>query len=185
MIQSEVIVRYKDVYAGTVDILCGAPAINADVVFDPSEHAYTHDGKVLPAVTRLISSGDEYANIPRFILDRAAEKGTAVHKEIEDYIKTGSDGFSHEFFEFKRIYGENKDVFNGQCVIDVKTWSAAKPELKEKACVQLNLYAKAVEYLTGCHIKDKYILWLPKAPKKGKLIKLEEKENDKLCNLDW
>ena len=56
--------------------------------FDEKTHTYTVDGKVLPSVTTITSilSNLEYKDIDKEILKKAAEKGTKVHKAIEDYL---------------------------------------------------------------------------------------------------
>lgn len=51
-----------------------------------SEEFHSHK---LPAVTKILSTifGDgEFANIPPHVLEAACERGSAVHKSIEDYI---------------------------------------------------------------------------------------------------
>lgn len=54
-------------------------------------HTYLYEGEILPSVTQILSVkfGRKYDNIPRAVLQRAAEKGTAVHKAIEDYEQQG------------------------------------------------------------------------------------------------
>lgn len=54
-------------------------------------HTYLYDGIVLPSITQLLKCkfGGKYDGIPRAVLNRAAELGTAVHKAIEDYERQG------------------------------------------------------------------------------------------------
>lgn len=58
------------------------------IEFDEATHTYKVDGKVLPSVTTITSilSNLEYDGIDKEILIKAAEKGTKVHKAIEDYL---------------------------------------------------------------------------------------------------
>ena len=54
-------------------------------------HTYLYDGIVLPSITQLLKCkfGGKYDGIPKSVLNRAAELGTAVHKAIEDYERQG------------------------------------------------------------------------------------------------
>jgi hypothetical protein len=62
---------------------------NIGVFFDPVSHTYlTDDGNILIGVTELMKKhglGADYSGIPEAVLNKAAEEGTALHKEIEDY----------------------------------------------------------------------------------------------------
>ena len=56
------------------------------VVFTPEDHRYFLKGRELSGITGLIKSQlfkDKYKDIPQFVLDRAAERGTMVHESIE------------------------------------------------------------------------------------------------------
>lgn len=62
---------------------------NDRVFFEPLSHTYLLDGeKPLIGVTELMKKhglGADYSGIPEKVLNKAAEEGTALHKEIEDY----------------------------------------------------------------------------------------------------
>ena len=62
---------------------------NTRVYFEPLSHTYLLDGgKQLIGVTELMKKhglGADYSGIPEKVLNKAAEEGTALHKEIEDY----------------------------------------------------------------------------------------------------
>lgn len=61
---------------------------NTQVFFDPLSHTYLLDDKVLIGVTTLMKKhglSPDYSGIPEATLMKAAEEGTAIHKEIEDY----------------------------------------------------------------------------------------------------
>ncbi len=56
------------------------------VVFTPEDHRYFLDGKELKGITRMLHRQvfpDLYRDVPQFVLDRAAERGTMVHESIE------------------------------------------------------------------------------------------------------
>ena len=61
---------------------------DSKVLFDPEEHRYFLNGKELQGITGLLHKHvfpQMYADIPQFVLDRAAERGTMVHESIELY----------------------------------------------------------------------------------------------------
>jgi hypothetical protein len=50
--------------------------------FDPETHTYTLGEKVLPSVTQIIKPLEDFTGIPKDILAKAANWGTAVHEMI-------------------------------------------------------------------------------------------------------
>lgn len=73
------------------------------VVFNEAEHTYTLGEKTLISVTQLLKKhglSTNYANVPAEVLEKAANKGTAVHKEIENYVKNGDVGFTSELIDY-------------------------------------------------------------------------------------
>ena len=52
-------------------------------------HTYICDGVILPSITQIIKYKfkNKYSNVSETILTKAAEKGTEVHKAIENYEK--------------------------------------------------------------------------------------------------
>jgi hypothetical protein len=54
-------------------------------------HTYLYEGVVLPSITQILKAkfGGKYDGIPKATLERAAEKGSEVHKAIEDFEKQG------------------------------------------------------------------------------------------------
>lgn len=151
-----------------------------DVEFIPDEHIYLVDGIIIPSITQLmkVKFGNMYGGVSKAVLNRAAERGTAIHKAIEDYCKQGSDDKSQELHNFKFLCNQyNVEVIdneltvvieddNGEpigagtldllckidgelCVGDIKTTSKLN---KEYLFYQLNLYAKAYEQTFGAKI---------------------------------
>ena len=140
-----------------------------DLVFDPQTHTYTLDGKDLISVTQLMEKhglSPNYNGVDEDTLKASAERGTLIHKEIENYIKKGEVGFTDECAEFVTYVRENNiaikgsevtfhnDIVAGTCdliinsekgyliVADIKTTSTLH---KESVAWQLSLYA----YLSG------------------------------------
>ena len=73
------------------------------LMFDPQTHTYTLDGKDLISVTQLLAKhglSPNYNGVDEDTLKASAERGTLIHKEIEDYIKKGEVGFTKECAEF-------------------------------------------------------------------------------------
>ena len=140
-----------------------------DLVFDPQTHTYTLDGKDLISVTQILAKhglSPNYNGVDEDTLKASAERGTLIHKEIENYIKKGEIGFTDECAEFVSYVRENNiaimgsevtfhnDIVAGTCdliinsqkgyliVADIKTTSTLH---KESVAWQLSLYA----YLSG------------------------------------
>ena len=72
-------------------------------------HTYLYDGVVLPSVTQLLQKkfGSKYDGIPKIVLQRAAERGTALHKAIEDYEYQGIETDLIELQNYKRLKEEH------------------------------------------------------------------------------
>ena len=135
--------------------------------FYPETHTYLYDGLMLPSVTQIlgVKYRNDYASVPPAVLNNAAQRGTAVHKAIENYNNSGYDDGSEAVRNFRFLqkqYGFEvldselpivifKDdmpiacgrldmtmLMDGQTgIADIKTVSALN---KEKIAYQLNLY---------------------------------------------
>lgn len=51
----------------------------SDLTFDPAEHRYTLDGRVLPSVTQILEPYEDWSGINPEVLAAAMERGTRVH----------------------------------------------------------------------------------------------------------
>lgn len=130
-------------------------------------HTYLYDGLMLPSVTQILSVRykNDYASVPPAVLNNAAQRGTAVHKAIENFNVSGYDDGSEAVRNFKFLqkqYGFEvldselplvifKDDMPIACgrldmtmlmdgetgIADIKTVSSLN---KEKIAYQLNLY---------------------------------------------
>lgn len=130
-------------------------------------HTYLYDGLMLPSVTQIlgVKYRNDYASVPPAVLNNAAQRGTAVHKAIENYNNSGYDDGSEAVRNFKFLqkqYGFEvldselplvifKDDMPIACgrldmtmlmdgetgIADIKTVSTLN---KEKIAYQLNLY---------------------------------------------
>lgn len=66
-------------------------------------HEYLIDGILVPSITQILKLkfGHKYDNVNKKMLNNASEKGTEVHKAIEDYCKLGIDTGLKELKNFK------------------------------------------------------------------------------------
>ena len=75
----------------------------ANLTFIEDTHEYFLDDKKLISVTQLMQKhglAPNYGDVPSEVLRAKAERGSLVHKEIEEYIKEGNIGFTNELIEF-------------------------------------------------------------------------------------
>lgn len=170
MILSEQIVNTSE-YAGTIDILTGVDEITPQVEYNAEWHVYKLNGKIIPSVTTLLDTG-EYNNVPEEVLEYSRQKGTLIHKEIEEYLKEGKKGFTQEFEEFVRLFTKYYHLFNQIAIFDMKTYSTNSKDKKEKCFKQEVMYGKGVEHLTGIAPEHHYEIWLPHN-KSGRIIDLD------------
>lgn len=164
---------HTDKYAGCVDIITGIEDFDTpDLTYNDEFHTYRYKGEIIPSVTQLLDDGT-YIGIPEDILEHARVRGTLIHKEIEEYLKGGLNGFTDEFYEFVDIYTNKSEKFLEKAIFDIKTYATANPKNRKKCYEQEKMYAEAIEYLTGEKIEHFYMIHLP-SNKKGKIIDLKE-----------
>lgn len=77
-------------------------------------HTYIYNGVVLPSITQVlkVKFGNKYNGIPQEILERAAQRGTALHKAIEDYEKQGIEIEDRELRNYKFL----KKAYKFECI---------------------------------------------------------------------
>lgn len=78
-------------------------------------HRYELDGIELPSVSEIsrFASREVYGNdISKYVLDKACERGTAVHKATEELDKTGKCEISPEYVEYLNAYIKFRKDFN-------------------------------------------------------------------------
>lgn len=66
-------------------------------------HTYLVDGIIVPSITQLIKMkfNNKYDAVPKEVLKKAADKGTAMHREIELYEKEGKESDLVELKNYK------------------------------------------------------------------------------------
>lgn len=180
------------------------------IQFDEKTHTYTLNDKQIISVTQLMSKHGlscNYNNVSENTLNLAAQKGSLIHKEIEQWIKNQTQGFTPELEAFIDIASKykmrdmisEKIVYNNTCagtidivctmqspltgktvraLIDVKTTYT----INRKACeYQTSLYRYLYESNTGDKINESYALHL--RGEIGKLVPLSPVSNSDINTL--
>ena len=105
--------------------------IDSQVVFNQEYHTYSLNGITLNGITGLIKSQlfpNLYKDIPQYILDKAAERGTMVHESIELFDAGFEPKVSTpELENYKRIKQENEltTITNEYIVTDKEHFASA------------------------------------------------------------
>lgn len=160
---------------------------DSGVSFDAEAHRYFLNGNELSGITGILHKHifpDQYKDIPQFVLDRAAERGTMVHESIE-LLDAGFEPAKStpEIENYKRIKADNglKTIANEYIVtdgehfasgidlvftnggkniilVDIKTTSVLN---KEYVSWQLSIYAYFFELQNpDLKVSKLYALWL-------------------------
>lgn len=185
----------------------------AKVIFRESDHSYWLGEKKLISVTQLLKKhglSTDYSGINPDVLQRAADKGNIVHKEIEEYIKNSEIGFTYELTDYIKIAyelgfvaddsevilpcGDIPDSEIGDCFLAGTTdligfigGEAVLADIKTtakpdiKACAwQLSLY----EHLYGTKVDKMYMFHLGKDSKAIPIERIEEAELNRLLECE-
>lgn len=143
------------------------------IEFNEATHEYFNDGKKLISVTQLMRKhglAPDYSNVNQAVLTAKAERGTLIHKEIEQFIKHSEVGFTSELNAFIEYIWKNnikvvmsetiafndivagtadlvlEDANGDRIIADIKTTATLH---KESVSWQLSIYAKLLEQY-GC-----------------------------------
>lgn len=155
---------------------------NKKVFFDPVSHTYLLGDKMLIGVTSLMAKhglSPDYSGIPKATLMKAAEEGTAVHREIQDYDNGLSVLRTPLIEEYIKLCQENGLNFvhseylisddelvassidcvyegkKGVVLVDIKT--TTKPHIRPLQ-FQLGIYKVLFERQTGIKVAECYCL---------------------------
>lgn len=181
-----------------------------EVEFLKENHIYLYKGwKVIPSVSQLLRTlfPNNYKDVPKHILERAANHGTAVHKAIQEwencnteYMENVSEEVSNSVIAYDKIMGDNevyiinqeqivyyKDIYAGTYdmlaeVNGVKSLIDIKTTYrvdKEYLSWQLSLYNYALKSMGIEDIEKFYCIWLPKKSK-AKLIEIKIKSDEEI-----
>ncbi|MBQ0142816.1 MAG: PD-(D/E)XK nuclease family protein [Prevotellaceae bacterium] len=178
--------------------------INNGVLFKEEEHEYWLGDKQLFGVTGAIQrqvAGHEYDDCPEYLIKKAGEYGTSVHKSIERLINDFEHDGTVETEDFRNLtadlnieaseynvsdmeyYASNIDLVCRLSdaefsLYDVKTYSNAKLNKAQmtKARYQLSIYAYLFELQNkGARVSELYVIHLcNKTKKDGSLNHIAE-----------
>lgn len=160
------------------------------IIFDEIAHTYLNDrtGKIVPSVTQILNFvyGNGLENAPSHFVERAAVKGTKIHKEIESFINSGDYSFvksdeTARFVEYAQKYTLNlkkakteqilhaitpfgevcgtADLIIEDILRDYKTSKTATKEQLNKWQMQLSFYKYMAEQM-GIPINQMEVLHL-------------------------
>lgn len=155
-------------------------------------HVYEYNGVVIPSVSELLRflSREVYGEIDKYVLEHAAERGTAVHAATQTLDETGSVEISDEYTPYLEAYAQFRRehtvdwfyiekplahpgmlyagtidraglVDGVSCILDIKTTGVVKKSLVK---AQLNGYKKLTETI-GFRPEKLYCLQLLKTGK--------------------
>lgn len=176
--------------------------------FDDIIHTYELDGTQIPSVTTLLTEikfANKYTSIPERVLEKAAQRGTDVHKDIENYCLFGIESERVELKNFKFLQRQYKfevlenelmtyyigDVSyagtidlvlsfeNEIALADIKTTSVLD---KEYLAYQLNLYKLAYEQRTGNKVTKLFGIHLRSDKRKLVPIPINERYTYEILN---
>lgn len=179
-----------------------------DIKFIEDTHEYYVNGKKVISVSELINTYasdlnifNDYANVPDHVLRRAALKGEALHKEIEDFEKTGYESESVEFYNYKKIKQKLKfNVKHSEIMVAIKNSSgefvaAGRLDMlvsfgskvgiidikrtwkfyRDKVTAQVNLYRLGLLHTYGIKADELRCIRLREAVAENYIIKSDEK----------
>lgn len=125
------------------------------VLFDEEFHTYMLDGVFLSGITKVLGEKlfpDKYKDIPDAIVEKARERGSKIHKEIENSFKGVEQIFtSDEFDAFKKDTKDIKFIENEFIVSDEKKYASAIDLIDE----DINLY----DVKTSYKLDKEYVQW--------------------------
>ena len=184
------------------------------LIFNPSSHEYTWGETKVPSVTTLIKilAPNPYSNVPKKILQKAADYGNRVHEAIENHalgkVQDEVDGFAGIALRRFEQLERDHDIVITSCEQRMLYFDSEKPlyagtydmlgVVKGKTSLidikttaeyhtdmlkyQLCMYKAALEQMNRFTIDKCYCLWLPKK-KVGKLLEVEIPDIDVILPL--
>lgn len=100
-----------------------------NITFDEVGHTYTNEqGEIIPSVTQILGTvyGTGIEKAPSYYVERAADKGTKIHKAIEAYLKEGKESELKEFSIWKDWYSAiSRQHFESEKIISGTTENGA------------------------------------------------------------
>lgn len=173
---------------------------NYTLEFDDEAHRYIVNGIITPSVSKLLSlKFDDYPNVPKAVLQAAADRGTEMHKAIEVYEKTGKESDLQEFrnylflkkhFKIENVENElpvayfedGLPIFAGTIdqvcringVLAINDFKRVSAPNKEKIAYQINLYRLAYNQTFGVEVKALSFMQLRESVRKFTQLPINE-----------
>lgn len=173
---------------------------NYTLEFDDEAHRYIVNGIITPSVSKLLSlKFDDYPNVPKAVLQAAADRGTEMHKAIEVYEKTGKKSDLQEFrnylllkkhFKIENVENElpvayfedGLPIFAGTIdqvcringVLAINDFKRVSAPNKEKIAYQINLYRLAYNQTFGVEVKALSFMQLRESVRKFTQLPINE-----------
>lgn len=173
---------------------------NYTLEFDDEAHRYIVNGIITPSVSKLLSlKFDDYPNVPKAVLQAAADRGTEMHKAIEVYEKTGKTADLQEFrnylflkkhFKIENVENElpvayfedGLPIFAGTIdqvcringVLAINDFKRVSAPNKEKIAYQINLYRLAYNQTFGVEVKALSFMQLRESVRKFTQLPINE-----------
>lgn len=181
--------------------------IKSQVIFNQEAHTYTLNSVQLQGITGMIEKQlfpKKYENVPQFILDRAAERGSFVHEVCELVDDLGVSHESPEATNYQKLKEENNLVYEASeylvsdnehfasCIDKVYRESESEFSLgdikttykldKEYVRWQLSIYAYLFELQNpNAMVKKLFAIWL--RGEVAELVQVERIPSDIIINL--
>jgi hypothetical protein len=127
------------------------------VVFNEEEHTYTLGGKQLHGITGMLSRqlfADKYKDIPEYILKRAAERGTEIHKDCEFTDATGLEPQTTEGKNYLELRKDFNVIANEYTVSDNEYFASNIDCVWEKDGEVI-----LADIKTTAHLDKEYLSW--------------------------
>lgn len=133
------------------------------IKFNEKEHIYELDGKQLISVTQLLRKhglAPDFSNVDEETLRRKAERGTMIHKEIENYVTTGDLGFTQEFYDF-RNFAKDLNLVNmkAEQVVYNDLVAGTLDLTAERTAEDCGYMRVIIDHKTSSHLDKNYLRW--------------------------
>lgn len=141
---------------------CIGVLAKSHVDFDEMEHKYTYKGKEMSGITSLLHRTvfrDMYKDVPEFVLNRAADRGSNIHYEVSLYLNTGIEPASPEGVNFvEKIMPQIGDIVASEYLVtDFKDYASAVDVVcSGKSDLEFELYDIKS---TKSGLKKDYVSW--------------------------
>lgn len=177
--------------------------VKSEVRFNQEKHKYTLGEKNLNGITAIIERQlfpKKYANIPESVLEKAAERGHAIHGKIELSMTIGGFDDDKDVQNFRSLIGDRQvitteylvsdnehvasmidGVFDDGSLYDIKTTSSLDMVYLSW---QLSIYAYLFELQNDIPAGKLYAIWLPKEQYgKPRMVEVERIDKDEVMRL--